>query len=253
LPAVDVDGHRDRPPTRDYTEVGGSDSPKRIGVVGGQEMRNPSPKAGVVRGCSVWSQLLRKKQIEPDNKHTLLQWASVAQVTKVIRREIGCQRVAPKFTYFCPPFTRDSPLPSCINSEAVSKAPSARPRAGELPVVSNLGYEVSGQGLGQDSPASLAQKASVTSAPASRTGTMERGSPAPVIASGGKVGRSGGAVLHLYRYDFMANDLVPDNRHHPRTKHPHREYLRLVASAPLERRAGLSRDRTMPPGTGLGT
>ena len=36
-------------------------------------------------------------------------------------------------------------------------------------------------------PVSLAQEASVTSAPASGTGTMERGSPPPVIDSGGKV------------------------------------------------------------------
>jgi hypothetical protein len=110
----------------------------------------------------------------------------------------------------------------------------------------------------QDSTASLAQKAPVTSAPASRTGTMERGSLPPAIDSGGKVGALRGGAARRRCCTFTAttswqNDLVPDNRHHPRTKHPHREYLRLVASAPLERRAGLSRDRTMPPGTGLGS
>ena len=39
--------------------------------------------------------------------------------------------------------------------------------------------------------AALVQKPSVTSAPASRTGTMERGSPPPVIDSGCKVGGRG--------------------------------------------------------------
>jgi len=195
LPAVDVDGHRDRPPTRDYTEVGGSDSPKRIGVVGGQEMRNPSPKAGVVRGCSVWSQLLRKKQIEPDNKHTLLQWASVAQVTKVIRREIGCQRVAPKFTYFYPPSPRDSPdrlycgqFRSSVES-AICRTTSGRIascKSGAEKLIRTWQSE-----RGQDSPAALVQKLAETSVPASRTGTMVRGSPPPAIASGAKSGTPG--------------------------------------------------------------
>jgi hypothetical protein len=36
----------------------------------------------------------------------------------------------------------------------------------------------------QDSPAAVVQKASVTSAPASRTGTMERGSAPAAIATG---------------------------------------------------------------------
>jgi hypothetical protein len=40
----------------------------------------------------------------------------------------------------------------------------------------------------QDTTASLVQKPSVTSAPASRTRTMERGSLPPAIDSGGKVG-----------------------------------------------------------------
>jgi hypothetical protein len=44
---------------------------------------------------------------------------------------------------------------------------------------------------GQNSTAALAQKASVTSAPAGRTGTMERGSSPPVIASGHEVGITG--------------------------------------------------------------